>query len=50
MRSARRSTGLRKGADGGGSMAAWEAIYDMDREQWKSAVSYAVYGLTHVVR
>lgn len=38
-------TGLRKGADGGGSDEAWRAIRDMSDKQWSNAVQFALCGL-----
>lgn len=38
-------TGLRKGADGGGSAAAWRAINEMSSEAWSQAIRFAIDGL-----
>ena len=38
-------TGLRKGADGGGSANAWRAIAAMGRAQWRAALEFALDGL-----
>ncbi len=38
-------TGLRKGADGPESAAAWRAISDMPAEQYEAAIAFLLWGL-----